>query len=299
MNDYVRQVSTSDKTVSEIQAFIRGHPLVQSIARITVQLDARCYVWDEGHLLEGIVTMTALYTAISQRLWAEYVIRIRRTNQGKRLTKARLQNIDVDFLVEQERMALDALVALLRSADANVRVEAARVLMHQYNSPPSAMEALVALFQGPEGDVRSESHQSNVTWAMVKFRNAQQQSTETTLMALFEDRENEYRPAAALALEMLPSLSASPVGSLVVALQDDDICIRAKAIFALEQQTELSEAAVDALVSTPQDQVPYIRSSAAKALGAPENLPIPALDTLLTLLGDTESDVRSSAIRAL
>lgn len=104
------QTKTSDKAVSEIQSIIRNRPLVQSQARIPIQLDAICYSWNTRHFPKDNVTMTALYKAISQRLWAKDVVRLGKMFDGKLITRQQIQQTpDVEIFVKDENRFLQEL----------------------------------------------------------------------------------------------------------------------------------------------------------------------------------------------
>ena len=105
-----KHISTSDKIVSELRSFIQECPLVQSLVRIPIQLDAICYVWGMEHFSKNDVTMAKLYQAISRRLWVKDVLRLGKQLDEEQITKQQLElSPDVEVFVEAETKFLQEL----------------------------------------------------------------------------------------------------------------------------------------------------------------------------------------------
>ncbi|KAI0105076.1 armadillo-type protein [Nemania sp. FL0031] len=72
VQEYLKVDSINDALRAEqIGLFLREHPLVAGLARIPIQLDALCLIWDEtlASKATSLNTMTAIYCAIEQCLW--------------------------------------------------------------------------------------------------------------------------------------------------------------------------------------------------------------------------------------
>ncbi|KAG8413005.1 hypothetical protein J3458_013426 [Metarhizium acridum] len=78
VREYIEESFTDPETaktdrdkVNKVQSFLHAHWLIHGLVRIPIQLDALCYTWDD--LEPGNVpdTMTGIYKAIVQRLWAK------------------------------------------------------------------------------------------------------------------------------------------------------------------------------------------------------------------------------------
>ncbi|KAK1688664.1 peptidase C14, partial [Colletotrichum godetiae] len=65
---YLKAVSTPIM-YRNIQSFLQKSPLMRSLVRIPIQLDALCIVWDETLDIDRLKTMTQVYQAIVERLW--------------------------------------------------------------------------------------------------------------------------------------------------------------------------------------------------------------------------------------
>ncbi|KAJ2992334.1 hypothetical protein NUW58_g521 [Xylaria curta] len=66
--------STDSRKSEEVQLFLNRHPLIQSLVRIPIQLDAFCYTWDTPCDRDTPETMTAVYRNIEQSLWKKDAI---------------------------------------------------------------------------------------------------------------------------------------------------------------------------------------------------------------------------------
>ncbi|KAI8623482.1 ARM repeat-containing protein [Xylariaceae sp. FL1651] len=74
---YLERVVQDSGRVQDIQQLLQKHWLLQSLARIPIQLDALSSLWDHG-LPDAEIpkTMTGVYKAIVQRLWQKDVTRL-------------------------------------------------------------------------------------------------------------------------------------------------------------------------------------------------------------------------------
>ncbi|KAK1634574.1 hypothetical protein BDP81DRAFT_482391 [Colletotrichum phormii] len=73
---YIKAVSTPIVS-RNIQLFLQKSPLMRSLVRIPIQLDALCIVWDETLDTDRLKTMTQVYQAIVERLWRKDIKRLK------------------------------------------------------------------------------------------------------------------------------------------------------------------------------------------------------------------------------
>ena len=107
VEEYLRsetnQTGTLEKTILEIRSFIQTRPLIQSLVRIPIQLDAICYAWDAKDFPKDNVTMTTIYQAIARRLWEKDIVRLDKKSNGERITRQQIQDYpDSKRFVESE-----------------------------------------------------------------------------------------------------------------------------------------------------------------------------------------------------
>ncbi|KAJ5005910.1 hypothetical protein K4K57_011471 [Colletotrichum sp. SAR 10_99] len=77
VEEYLRAVSTL-AVAENIQSFLQKSPLMRSLVRIPIQLDALCIVWDKTLINnDGFKTMTQVYEAIVERLWRKDIKRLK------------------------------------------------------------------------------------------------------------------------------------------------------------------------------------------------------------------------------
>jgi hypothetical protein len=104
------QTGTSEKAISEIRSFIQSHPVVQSLVRIPIQLDAICYAWNSRRFSKDNITMTMLYRAITRQLWEKDAVRLGKTLNGQRITSQQIQDCtSIRPFVEPEASSLKEL----------------------------------------------------------------------------------------------------------------------------------------------------------------------------------------------
>ncbi|KAF7545220.1 hypothetical protein G7Z17_g9344 [Cylindrodendrum hubeiense] len=113
---YVEKAFTNPNTgkvdsekIDKVQSFLQGHPLIQDLVRIPIQLDALCYTWDDS--VSGSVpdTMTGIYEAIEQRLWKKDAMRLEKKHNGELVVDNQLGDSDVEGLIQHEMHFLESL----------------------------------------------------------------------------------------------------------------------------------------------------------------------------------------------
>lgn len=113
VTEYLEKTIRDKQKVDGIQSFFRDHPLIQGLVRIPIQLDAFCYTWDEGYAKESIPeTMTAVYEAIQQKLWAKDILRLEKKFGCKTVTENNIRNFaqfDIEHVARAEIRLLEAL----------------------------------------------------------------------------------------------------------------------------------------------------------------------------------------------
>ncbi|KAF6803002.1 peptidase C14, partial [Colletotrichum musicola] len=73
---YLKAVSTPIVS-RNIHSFLQRSPLMRSLVRVPIQLDALCIVWDETLDIDRLQTMTQVYQAIVKRLWKKDIKRLK------------------------------------------------------------------------------------------------------------------------------------------------------------------------------------------------------------------------------
>ncbi|TLS21304.1 uncharacterized protein PpBr36_10322 [Pyricularia pennisetigena] len=80
VGSYLRASGLDSGSIADIQSFLQRHQLMQGLVRIPIQLDALCYIWNNGdaktHVTEALQTMTAVYTAIWESLLRKDVVNV-------------------------------------------------------------------------------------------------------------------------------------------------------------------------------------------------------------------------------
>ncbi|KIX09022.1 uncharacterized protein Z518_00100 [Rhinocladiella mackenziei CBS 650.93] len=106
----IEQTGIPETTISEIRAFIQNRPIVQSLVRIPIQLDAICYAWNTQHFSRDNVSMTMLYGAITRQLWQKDAVRLGKMIDGQQITSQQIQGCaNIRPFVEHEVKALEEL----------------------------------------------------------------------------------------------------------------------------------------------------------------------------------------------
>ncbi|EYE98763.1 ARM repeat-containing protein [Aspergillus ruber CBS 135680] len=110
LNDYLLRAAFKgdpDKA-SEVQSFLKAHPLLQGLVRIPIQLDALCYTWDGLSGKSIPQTMTAVYQAIERKLWQKKdVMRLEKWHDGELVTPCHIEGADIDQIFESEIYLLE------------------------------------------------------------------------------------------------------------------------------------------------------------------------------------------------
>ncbi|OTA99070.1 hypothetical protein M426DRAFT_95973 [Hypoxylon sp. CI-4A] len=81
VHQYLDRVVKDTVKVEEIQSFLGKHWLLQSLVRIPIQLDALCLIWSDDLDDDMPETMTAVYEAISERLWKKDILRLKNPDE--------------------------------------------------------------------------------------------------------------------------------------------------------------------------------------------------------------------------
>lgn len=76
VNEYLRKVVSDPEDVVAIKSYLQKNPLMQSLVRIAIQLDALCYVWKTDSSDVILETMTAVYTEITRQLLRKDIERL-------------------------------------------------------------------------------------------------------------------------------------------------------------------------------------------------------------------------------
>ncbi|KAL6904384.1 armadillo-type protein [Trichoderma evansii] len=118
VKEYIKKTFTNpktteidEKTVDNIQSFLRDHWLIQGLVRIPIQLDALCYSWKDIRS-DMPETMTALYQAIEFSLWKKDIVRLEKTYNHSPVTLYHFQDASrqrVEEFVTDEISFLESL----------------------------------------------------------------------------------------------------------------------------------------------------------------------------------------------
>ncbi|KAI0476685.1 peptidase C14 [Xylaria cf. heliscus] len=103
VQNYLNSAVKDDEKAERIRSFLQKYPLVESLVRIPIQLDALCFAWDGSNELSSIPeTMTAIYEAIVQRLWGKDAMKLKRLKTPEDCSAYRLvkegMNDEIRFL---------------------------------------------------------------------------------------------------------------------------------------------------------------------------------------------------------
>lgn len=118
VEEYLKGQQMSRNTLTHIQAFITRNPLVQTLVRIPIQLDAICYAWSAKPFEDGNVTMSSLYWTILGRLCEKDIPLLSKNDaDGEQIMQEQLQGhstSELVYLVSDEigvlgRLAFDGL----------------------------------------------------------------------------------------------------------------------------------------------------------------------------------------------
>ncbi len=93
----------------EIQAFIDRTPMLQGLVNIPIQLDVLCYSWDafQSQLSAGgVVTVTALYQAMVDKLWRKDGERLEKAQAGKLLTLKQIHSLR-PYQIEKQLVSIE------------------------------------------------------------------------------------------------------------------------------------------------------------------------------------------------
>ena len=113
VQSYIDMAFTDPRKINEVQSFVQGHWLIQSLVRIPIQLDALCYTWSDPK--EGTVpqtvpdTMSGMYKSIEKKLWKKDAIRLEKRHDGELVTPSQIQTTGVEDLVLDEIYFIEGL----------------------------------------------------------------------------------------------------------------------------------------------------------------------------------------------
>ncbi len=89
----------------EMKDFIQTNPFIQSLVNVPIQLDALCFSWDEIKRLQqqtqGMVTITALYQAMMNKLWRKDILRLEKWEGGKPITESQVNALKRPSRIEK------------------------------------------------------------------------------------------------------------------------------------------------------------------------------------------------------
>ncbi|KAI0868210.1 hypothetical protein GGS24DRAFT_494731 [Hypoxylon argillaceum] len=108
---YLR-ASLDEGKADKIESFLRDHPLMQSLTRIPIQLDAFCFLWGGEKSLRAVDTMTEVYRAIEEGLWKKDIIRLGKKRDGKLVAPGHLESAtwrELELHAKEESMFLERL----------------------------------------------------------------------------------------------------------------------------------------------------------------------------------------------
>lgn len=88
--EYIEANVSDEKTKKDIRETLEKRPLLQSLVRIPVQLDALCFVWTSLGQEAKFDTMTALYRAIERVLWKKDIVRLEKKDGDALITPEKL-----------------------------------------------------------------------------------------------------------------------------------------------------------------------------------------------------------------
>ncbi|KAI1369379.1 hypothetical protein F5Y08DRAFT_293166 [Xylaria arbuscula] len=131
VQSYIRSVITvrvekeeyqpDQQKIQGLESLLQKHPLLQSLVRIPIQLDALCYIWSSDNgggnsngLLNAptLTTMTGIYQVIVERLWKKDIIRLEKDNGKRTLVQRDIDNLPLrhaENYVREERDFLEKL----------------------------------------------------------------------------------------------------------------------------------------------------------------------------------------------
>ncbi len=111
------QALTPAAQAKEMKDFMQTNSFIQSLVNVPIQLDALCYSWDEIKRLQqqtqGMVTVTALYQAIVNKLWRKDILWLGKSEAGKPITESQVNALKrpsrIEKLVKTEQNFLSTL----------------------------------------------------------------------------------------------------------------------------------------------------------------------------------------------
>ncbi len=97
-----------------IRHLMRDNPFVQELVNVPIQLDTLVFSWDEiRRMQQASITITALYQAMTNKLWRKDILRLDKQVDGKVLTESALNALRTTSRIEQLVKAEKALLCNL------------------------------------------------------------------------------------------------------------------------------------------------------------------------------------------
>ncbi|KAI0505759.1 hypothetical protein F5B22DRAFT_626700 [Xylaria bambusicola] len=109
------QASLGEQEANQMQLFFRSHPLMHSLMRIPIQLDAFCFLWAKDNSnLKTVKTMTDVYQAIELGLWKRDILRLGKRHEGELVAPGHLESSgwqELEPYIEEEELFLERLAS--------------------------------------------------------------------------------------------------------------------------------------------------------------------------------------------
>ncbi|KAH7370292.1 armadillo-type protein [Rhexocercosporidium sp. MPI-PUGE-AT-0058] len=188
---------------------------------------------------------------------------------------------------------LQAVVALFEDPEKDVRSAAAWAFERESALPKEILQAIVTLFKDPEMDVRYAAA------GALKGQSDLPKEILQAMVALFKDPEKDVRSVVVWAFEKESALPKEILQAIVTLFKDPEMDVQTAAMRALNKQSTLPDEILQAIVALLKDPVWTVWCSAAGALGGQSALPKEILQTVMVLFKDPKEDVRSAAAWAL
>jgi RNA polymerase sigma factor (sigma-70 family) len=198
-------------------------------------------------------------------------------------------------LLDQVRVAVPGLIALLSHKDVRIRLAAIYALETMETEAASAAEAIAKCLDDANPFVRWGAAR-----ALGKMAPKGATAAVPALAKHLEDENNDVRVTAIAALERFGPAATEAVPLLVGELnRTKDVAMQQQLIRALSAMGKEAGQAVPALITALKDSDQQVRVAAARALGKLGATAKPARPALLETLKDKDAEVRQAAAEAL
>ncbi len=189
--------------------------------------------------------------------------------------------------------ARQALIALTKDEDKQVRCAAVDALGQQSSLPPEAIQALIALAKDKDKYVNHAAAS-----ALCKQSSVLPDALQA-LIALAEDKDEYFSVKSTVVFALGQHSSSDALQALIALAKDGSETVRHSVAFALGKQSPLTSEALPALSALAKDEDWEVRRAVADALSKHSSLPPKALKILSALAKDETVSVMSLAIFAL